>query len=206
MAAHIPTFRAALGAEFDTLVPVLRRHYDLGPGDEIVIRGRMRAWSRFPWLRLFLPFMPIPADAIDVVVHNRGVLDRDEMCYEWVRHFTYANPARTLESYTLTRPAPGPQCVLDTFNRPANIAVTLGLEVLEGGAVLRQTNAGPQFALFGARRLALPGFFHVRTVATERALDEHTVHTDVVISQRLLGRMFGYSGELKVDPAPSPQR
>lgn len=199
MAAQFPTFRAALGADFDHLAPVLRGHYDLGPGDEIVIRGRMRAWSRFPWLRLFLPFMPIPAESIDVVVRNRGVLDRGEMCYEWVRHFTYTSPARTLESYTLTRPAPGPKCVLDTFNRPANIAVTLGLEVLEDGTVLRQTNAGPQFALFGARRLALPGLFHVQTVATERALDERTIHTDVVISQRLLGRMFGYSGELTID-------
>ena len=74
MAAQLPTFRAALGAEFDHLAPVLRGHYDLGPGDEIVIRGRMRAWSRFPWLRLFLPFMPIPAESIDVVVRNRGVL------------------------------------------------------------------------------------------------------------------------------------
>jgi hypothetical protein len=39
----------------------------------------------------------------------------------------------------------------------------------------------------------------VQTVAVERALDERTIHTDVVISQRLLGRMFGYSGELTID-------
>lgn len=196
---HLPTFRAALGAQFDRLAPVLRRHYDLGPDQRTVIRGRMRAWSRFPWLRAALPFMPIPSDSIDVVVHNRGLLDRGELCYEWVRHFNYAHLGRTLESYTLTRPTSAPARVLDTFNRPANIAVTLGLEVLEGGSVLRQMNVGSQFALFGARRLALPALFHVQTTATERALDDHTVRTEVVISQRFLGPMFGYSGDLVVD-------
>ena len=190
------TFRAALGSDFDLLAPVLRRHYDLAPGEALTIRGRMRAWSRFPWLRLFLPFMPIPAESIDVTVHNRGVLDRGEVCYEWVRLFAYPN--RTLESYTLTRPAPGRACVLDTFNRPANIGVTLGLSVAEGGAVLRQENAGPQYAIFGARRLALPSFLHVGTTATERALDANTIRTEVVIRQRFVGPLFGYAGDLEV--------
>jgi len=190
-------FRVALGADFDRLAPALRRHYDLSAGAAVVVRGRMRAWSRFPWLRLFLPFMPIPAESVDVTVHNRGLLDRGESCYEWVRLFAY--PGRTLESYTLTRPAPGPARVLDTFNRRANIAVTLGLEVLDAGAVLRQFNAGPQFALFGRRRLPLPSFAHVHTVAVERALDERTVHTDVVVSHPVLGRMFGYEGTLTID-------
>jgi hypothetical protein len=193
----LPTFRAALGPAFDRLAPALRRHYDLAAGETVVVRGRMRAWSRFPWLRLFLPFMPIPAESVEVTVHNRGLLDRGELCYEWVRLFAY--PGRTLESYTLTRPAPGSARVLDTFNRRANIAVTLSLDVLDDGAALRQVNAGPQFALFGARRLPLPPFAHVHTVAVERAVDERTVHTEVTISHPLLGRMFGYEGKLIVD-------
>ncbi|MCX6018577.1 MAG: DUF4166 domain-containing protein [Chloroflexi bacterium] len=193
---ELPTFRAALGADFEQLAPVLRRHYDLAPGAALTIRGRMRAWSRFPWLRLFLPFMPIPAESVDVTVHNRGVLDHGEVCYEWVRLFSYQG--RTLESYTLTRSAPGSACVLDTFNRPANIGMTLGLSVAEGGMALQQENAGPQFAIFGARRLALPSFLHVQTTATERALDAVTIRTEVVIRQRFLGPLFGYEGELEV--------
>ena len=63
---------------------------------------------------------------------------------------------------------------------------------------LQQENAGPQFAIFGARRLALPSFLHVQTTATERALDAVTSRTEVVIRQRFLGPLFGYEGELEV--------
>lgn len=193
-----PLFRLALGPAFDTLAPALRKHYDLSPGQSVTIEGRMRAWNRYPALRLFIPFMPVPGDNLRVVVRNRGLIDRGEACYEWQRFFHY--PKRVLNTYTLTRPAPDAQhpAVLDTFNQPPNIAVALALSVLDDGAVLQQVNSGPQFALFGARRLALPGFMHVRSLAVERALDEHTVRTEVEISHPLLGAMFGYVGELTI--------
>jgi Domain of unknown function (DUF4166) len=189
-------FRQALGPAFDTLAPALRRHYDLAPGQSVSIEGRMRAWNRYPVLRLFIPFMPVPGDNLRVVVRNRGLIDRGEVCYEWQRFFHY--PKRALTTYTLTRPATGVQqpAVLDTFNQPPNIAVTLALSVLDEGSVLQQINSGPQFALFGTRKLALPGFMQVRSLAVERALDERTVRTEVEISHPLLGPMFGYVGEL----------
>ena len=189
-------FRQALGSAFDTLAPALKWHYDLPPGHAVTIEGRMRAWNRYPWLRLFIPFMPIPGEDLRVVVHNLGMLDRGEVCYEWRRLFHYPN--RLLTSYTLTRPSPGEvqPAVLDTFGQPANIAVTLALTVMDNGAVLKQTNAGVQYALFGPRKLALPRFMHVQSIATERAIDERTIRTEVAISHPLLGRMFGYSGQL----------
>lgn len=199
MAQPLSLFRMVLGERFDTLAPVLRRHYDLAPGQSVSVTGRMEAWSRYPWLRVFIPIMPKPGAAVPVTVLNSGMTDAGEVCYEWKREFDY--PGGASHSYTLTRPAaPGGagSLVLDTFNQPANIAVTLALDVLEGGALLKQRTAGPQFALVGARRLRLPGAFQIQSVALERALGEDRIFTDVTVSHSLLGPMFGYRGELTV--------
>ncbi len=199
MAQLFSLFRTALGERFDTLAPALRRHYDLAPGQSVMVSGKMEAWSRYPWLRAFIPIMPKPGAAVPVTVLNSGLLDVGEVCYEWKRQFDY--PSGLSHSYTLTRPAApgvGGSCVLDTFNQPANIAVTLALDVLEAGALLKQRTAGPQFALAGARRLRLPGPFQIQSVALERALSDDRIYTDVTVSHALLGPMFGYRGELTV--------
>lgn len=193
-------FRSALGDAFDRLAPVLQRHYDLVPGQEVLVHGPMEAWNRVAWARAFAPFTPIPGQDILVRVRNRGLIDRGEVCYEWEREFR--NPSGTTLSYTLTRPAPalpnGRPCVLDTFNRSADIAVTLALEVLDDGRALKQVTAGPQYALRGGRRIAIPGLGRITSEAVERALDERTIHTDVVVSHPAFGRLFGYTGTLVV--------
>jgi hypothetical protein len=190
-------FRAALGPAFDRLAPVLQRHYDLLPDQEIVIEGKMEAWNHYAFARVAMPFMPRPGIGIPVRVVNRGRVDNGEMCYEWRREFRYAS--NTVLSYTLTRPAPALgdlPCVLDTFNQPANLGVTLGLEVLDDGMALKQVNAGAQYAIRNSKHIALPAPFHVNTLAIERAMDDRTIHTEVVVSHAVLGRMFGYSGTL----------
>lgn len=191
-------FRLVLGEAFDRLAPVLQRHYDLAPDQEVIVQGPMRAWNRFAWAHTVAPFMPIPADQVPVYVRNRGLIDRDEVCYEWQREFRY--PSGVVLSYTLTRPTRDglPARVLDTFNRPPNIGITLALEVSPDGQALRQTTAGPQFAIRGERYTALPSLFHIRSVAVERAVDDRTIHTEVVVSHLVFGRMFGYSGMLRV--------
>lgn len=197
MRDQISPYRLALGSAFDALAPSLIRHCDLSAGQTVKIEGVMDAWSRYPVLRLLIPFMPRPAKNVRVVVTNRGVLDNGELCYETVRYFH--NPDGIAESHTLTRPhadAPGKPWVLDTFNKPPNIAVSLAIASVDGGRALRMTTGGPQYALFGARRLRLPGLANVGTVAIERALDDRTIHTEVTVTHPLLGRMFGYAGAL----------
>ncbi len=198
-------FRTTLGEAFDRLAPVLRRHYDLAPGQEVIIQGAMDAWNRFAWARSLAPFMPIPGNQVPVYVRNRGLVDRSEVCYEWHREFRYAGGV--VISYTLTRPArqvpagrgqDGSPYVLDTFNQPPNVGITLKLEVATDGQSLRQTTVGPQFLIRGERYTALPGLFHIRSTAVERAVDEHTIHTEVVVGHPVFGRMFGYSGMLRV--------
>jgi len=191
-------FRTALRSDFERLAPVLKRHYDLLPDQEVIVEGAMETWNRFPWARALAPFMPIPAQGVSVWVRNRGVVDAGEICYEWQREFRYSG--RTITSYTLTRPdrAGQPARVLDTFNRPANIGLTLALTLGDDGRALIQTTAGPQYAIRGARYLALPRFLHVYSVAEERALDEDRIYTRVSVSHPLFGRLFGYQGELRV--------
>ncbi|BCX04694.1 MAG: hypothetical protein KatS3mg053_2632 [Candidatus Roseilinea sp.] len=196
--AQSALFRLALGEAFDRLAPVLQRHYDLAPGQEVIVQGTMKAWNRFAWARVLAPFMPIPAEQVPVYVRNCGVVDRGEVCYAWHREFRY--PSGVVVSYTLTRPARDglPARVLDTFNQPPNLGITLALEVSPDGQALRQMTAGPQFLIRGERYAALPGAFHIYSIAIERAVDEHTVHTEVVVSHPVFGRIFGYNGVLRV--------
>jgi hypothetical protein len=191
-------FRTALGGDFDQLALVLQRHYDLALGQQVVVEGTMETWNRLPWARALAPFMPIPAERVSVRVLNRGVMDASELCYEWQREFRY--PTCTLTSYTLTRPdrAGQPARVLDTFNRPANIGLTLALTVRDAGQALIQTTVGPQYLIRGERYLPLPRFLHIYSLAEERALDEDRIYTEVTVSHPLFGRLFGYRGELRV--------
>jgi hypothetical protein len=194
-------FRLILGAQIDQLAPALKRHYDVAPGQQVIVSGPMDAWNRVPWLRPFIPFMPVPGKAVPVHVRSVGVMDRGEPCFAWYREFR--NPTGTALSYTLTRTPPGSHtvpCVMDTFNQPPNIGVVQRLFISDDGRTLKQVTYGPQYALFGRRTLLLPKPFHIQSIAVERALDDNTIHTDVSIRHWALGPMFGYSGALAVGP------
>jgi Domain of unknown function (DUF4166) len=198
-------FRTVLGANFDRLAPALKLHYDVAPGETVLVQGEMDCWNRFEWARPLIPFSPKNGRAVPVVVRNQTILPKvvnlreDVPCFEWHREFFY--PSGTQLSYTLTQADPRnkPGCVLDMFNQPPNIGVTLHVEVSTDGRTLTQTARGAQYAIFGSRRVALPGLFNIHTMAIERALDEVQVQTEVVISHPLFGRLFGYSGTLRVN-------
>ncbi len=194
-------FRLILGTEIDRLAPALKRHYDVALGQQVIVEGPMDAWTRVPWLRSFIPFMPLPGKAVPVHVRSVGVMDRGEPCFAWYREFR--NPTGTSLSYTLTRTPPGSHivpCVMDTFNQPPNIGVVQRLFISDDGRALKQVTFGPQYAIFGRRLFRLPAPFHIHSLAVERALDDDKIHTDVSIRHWLLGPMFGYSGTLNVGP------
>ena len=191
-------FRTALASEFHRLASVLKLHYDIAPDETVLVQGDIDCWNRFEWARLFIPFSPKNGKAVPVVVHNRTLVQDSQPCFEWRREFFY--PSGTQLSYTLTRTDPrgGPACVLDMFNQPPNIGVTLKLEVSADGRTLTQTAQGAQYAIFGSKRLVLPSLFNIHTVAIERAVDESHVFTDVTISHPIFGKLFGYGGVLEV--------
>jgi hypothetical protein len=131
--AGISPFRVALGEDFDMLAPELRRHYDLSVGQVLVIDGVMTAWNRLAFAQRLLSFMPVPGEGIPVRVEHRLVEDADGAWgLEWRRRF--AHPRRPFGSYTLTKPArrPGPY-VIDFFNKPATVGLTLRLDIEDAG-------------------------------------------------------------------------
>lgn len=192
-------FRLILGTDIDRLAPALKQHYDVEPGEEIIVQGPMDAWNRVPWLRPAIPFMPAPGNAIPVYVRSVGGLRHAQPCFEWFREFHYTSGTQV--SYTLTRTPPSSHtvpCVMDTFNQSPNIGVVQRLMISDDGTTLKQVTYGPQYAIVGTRLLPLPALLHISSVAIEHAVDEHTIHTEVTVSHWLLGRMFGYSGTLTV--------
>ncbi len=195
-------FHYVLAGQIDRLAPALRRHYDLPPGREVLVEGVMDAWNRLPWARPFAPFMPVPGRGQRVRVRNRGLLDAAGLpCYEWMREFH--TPAGLATSYTLTKPAPRTmpfRSVLDCFNQPQTIGLTLEVEIADEGQTLLMRSRGPQYLIAGSMLAPLPRLFNVETVAVERAVpgSDDRVATVVVIGHPLLGRLFGYHGVLTI--------
>ncbi len=195
-------FHYVLAGQIDRLAPALRRHYDLPPGREVLVEGVMDAWNRLPWARPFAPFMPVPGQAQHVRVRNRGVLDAaGQPCYEWMREFE--TPAGLATSYTLTKPAPFTmpfRSVLDCFNQPPTIGLTLQVDIADEGQTLLMRSRGPQYLIAGSMLAPLPRPFIVDTVAVERAVpvSDDRVATVVVICHALLGKLFGYHGILTI--------
>ena len=195
-------FRYVLAGQIDRLAPALRRHYDLPPGCEVFVEGVMDAWNRVPWARPFAPFMPVPGQGQRVRVRNRGLLDSaGQPCYEWAREFD--TPKGLATSYTLTKPTPRTmpfRAVLDCFNQPQTIGLTLAVDIADEGQTLIMRSRGPQYLIAGALLVPLPRPFTVTTVAVERAVpgSDDRVATVVVIGHALLGKLFGYHGILTI--------
>lgn len=195
-------FRYVLAGQLDRLAPLLRRHYDVPPGHEVLVEGVMDAWNRLPWARPFAQFMSVPGQDQRVRVRNRGVLDAAGLsCYEWMRKFH--TPAGLATSYTLTKPTPRTmpfRSVLDCFNQPQTIGLTLEVEVANAGQTLLMRSRGPQFLMAGATLVPLSDLFAVNSVVIERAVSgsDDRVATVVVISHPLPGKLFGYHGTLTV--------
>lgn len=198
-------FHYVLAGQIDQLAPALRRHYDLPPGREVLVEGVMDAWNRLPWARPFAPFMPVPGQGQRVRVRNRGLLDAGGLpCYEWAREFHTSAGLAT--SYTLTKPTPRTmpfRSVLDCFNQPQTIGITLEVQIADEGQTLLMRSRGPQYLILGSMFAPLPRLFTVDTVAVERAVpgSDDRVSTVVVISHPLLGKLFGYHGALTVGAA-----
>jgi hypothetical protein len=191
-------FRTALGRDFNRLAEVLQLHYDLAPGYAVRVEGEMNTWNRLGALHSLVPLSPKTGKA-HVRMLNRGLVDdHGQVCFEWRREFHFADGQQS--TYTLTKPAPhnSPHHVLDTFVQFPPMAVLLRLDVSQDGRTLTQTAAGPQYALFGGRRIRLPGVFALKVVAMEQALSEQRIYTEVTISHPLLGNLFGYAGKLDV--------
>lgn len=198
--AELSLFRSVLGRDFERLAPALRRHYDLQVGQEITVSGDMKSWTRYSWLRPFIPIMPMNSDHVPVVVRNMGVRTAlGQVGFKWLREFRF--PSRTLYSETLTQPVIGAKAdapfIRDVFAQPPT-EITLHLSVEEDGRALRQVTDGPQYALIGPLHLPLPSPLRLNSTALERALDDTHIYTEVTIGHRLLGPMFGYSGTLRV--------
>ncbi len=160
----------------------------------------MTAWNRLAFAQRLLSFMPVPGAGIPVRVEHRLIEDADGAWgLEWRRRF--AHPRRPFGSYTLTKTArrPGPY-VIDFFNQPATVGLTLRLDIEEGGRALRMTSDGPQYAVLGRRLLPLPPGARLRVDALERVLDDGGLASEIAIRHPLFGRLFGYSGVTRFVP------
>ena len=199
---ELSLYRSVLGAEFEKLTPVLQRHYDVEPGRTVILEGVMDAWNRFPMLRLAIPFLPRQQKNVPVTATLRGVRDhKGRVCLEWVREFRYVSGV--LKSTSLHQPPPRPLVVpsiLESFvqrYRP-KVGLTLMIDPSAEGNALATVSVGPQYLIGGLRMWKLPGAAHLQVDGAEHTIGGDEIYSEVTVRHPILGRVFGYSGRLKI--------
>lgn len=198
-------FRAVLGNQINHLAPALQLHYDIPLGCTVIVTGKMDMWNRFGALRLLTPFAPKNQQSVDVCVKNRTLqLKGDTLpSFEWQREFRYV--CGTQYSYTLSKATTSVSgnnatcSIMDLYNYPPSMGITLDVQVSDDGNMLTQVTTGlPQYWIQSGQFVRLPGLFNMSISAVERAVGPTTIHTEVVVSHKVWGRCFGYTGELEL--------
>ncbi len=193
-------FRSVLGAQIDSLAPVLRHHYDVMPGERTESVGELETWNRLPFLRHLIPFLPSNQKRVEVRLINIGAQDkRGRATLEWHREFKY--PDRSVRMVTINQTAPTQlacPCVLDRTVPPRGpgSAVTMMLEPSADHEALAQVAIGPQYLALAGRLFPQPWMARSKVEAVEHAIDLHNYYVDIAVSHPIFGRIFGYRGRM----------
>ena len=66
------------------------------------------------------------------------------------------------------------------------------------GRALAVVSVGPQYLIRGRFMRALPGASHLRADGAEYAISDDEFYSEITVRHPLLGRLFGYSGRLRI--------
>ncbi|KDA06035.1 hypothetical protein DC31_12405 [Microbacterium sp. CH12i] len=204
MTAAEGIFRRALGDDFDRLHPQLQRRFGVGvdAGYGCVGTGVMLELRRGPWWTLpFLAFgtmrnimFPEKGRDIPFQIDNHPYIDGyGREIVTFVRTMQVRPDRRRRFDATMIY-SPKRGRVVDYLGTHQHLAVDLDLAVTDDGA-LRLTS-GEQRFYEGPLAFRFPMLFSGIAHLTERYDDERELFIiDLVVRNRLMGRLFGYRGE-----------
>lgn len=190
-------FEQALGEQWSQLHPTVRRHYDLKPGDELLLRGEMSEVFHSLWVKPFIIFgrlfgalVPYRGNNVPVEVHN--------LCKESSNalHFrrTFFFPGRKPYPFISRMEHLADNEIVEFVRLGLGIRMTLSVKE---GALCFATNGYLWRA--GPLRLTLPDWlFFGSGVITERGVDAENVDLDFSLVHPLFGLSFRYAGRFKI--------
>jgi hypothetical protein len=194
-------FREALGDDFARLHPALQKRFDVGldTGYACVGTGVMTSIRRGPWWTV--PFLQIGrlrnilvadvGENVPFTIENYPYLDpfgRETVTF--VRHYrVHAVPARFDATMVLAEGR-----VIDYLGTHQHLAVDLDLTVEDDGSLLLRSDA--QRFYEGPIAFRFPMLLSGRAELRESYDDvSGRYRIDLTVSNRLLGFLFGYTGE-----------
>ena len=207
-------YRRAMGAEFDRLHPKIQERFGFSAEDGIASIGRgtmARIWHgpfyTYPFLLIgtFRRIM-FPERGTDVPFTIRNYAYRDPLGREtvtWIRDFATRTPRR-FDAYMVY--GEERELVVDYLGTHQHLAVDLDLSVLPNGGL--RLVSGEQRFYEGPVAFRFPMLFS--GVAEVREWFDDAIgryRIEVVVTNRLFGRLFGYSGAfdaetVRVDAVP----
>lgn len=190
-------FAQALGNEWDKVHPTVRRHYDLHPGDERLLRGEMSEVFHSLWVKPFILFgrlfgALVPYRGNNVPVEVRNYCEAGNNHLQWRRRFFF--PGRKPYPFASRMEHLAGNEIVEFVRLGLGIRMTLSVEE---GALCYTTN-GYLWRL-GPLRLTLPDwlFFGSGTI-TERGVDSEQVDLDFTLVHPLFGPSFRYAGRFRL--------
>lgn len=203
-------FRAALGADFYRLHPMMQRRFDVGlyAAEACIGRGVMTSIRRGPWWtvpflqigRLRNILVPDVGDDVPFTIENypyRDAHGRETVTF--VRTYT-TRPGRTAR-FDATMVLVGGR-VLDYLGSHQHLAVDLDLVVDDRGGLVLTSDA--QRFYEGPIAFRFPMLFSGRATLHEYWSDEdESFHVDLEVRNALFGFLFGYRGTFTCEWVPA---
>ncbi|UXN23374.1 DUF4166 domain-containing protein [Curtobacterium flaccumfaciens] len=203
-------FRAALGADFHRLHPMMQRRFDVGldAAEACIGRGVMTSIRRGPWWtvpflqigRLRNILVPDVGDDVPFTIENypyRDAHGRETVTF--VRTYT-TRPGRTAR-FDATMVLVGGR-VLDYLGSHQHLAVDLDLVVDDRGGLVLISDA--QRFYEGPIAFRFPMLFSGRATLHEYWSDEdESFHVDLEVRNALFGFLFGYRGTFTCEWVPA---
>lgn len=203
-------FRAALGADFHRLHPMMQRRFGVGldAAEACIGRGVMTSIRRGPWWtvpflqigRLRNILVPDVGDDVPFTIENypyRDAHGRETVTF--VRTYT-TRPGRTAR-FDATMVLIGGR-VLDYLGSHQHLAVDLDLVVDDRGGLVLTSDA--QRFYEGPIAFRFPMLFSGRATLHEYWSDEdESFHVDLEVRNALFGFLFGYRGTFTCEWVPA---
>lgn len=193
-----PIFRAIFGNQWDSLPPVMHKHYANRPhsNDVVTVEGVMKVglsvFARFlsPILRLSGTLVPYAGENIPITVHFRSELESSSYCFDRIFHFPDKKPY-----YFRSRMVPvGGNEVVEFM--PIGIGWHARYRY-DGNKILIE-HCGYKMEWFG-KMIRLPlEWFLGKGHAEEVAIGDNNFRMVMDIRHPLLGKIYAYSGEFTV--------
>jgi len=199
LTSSLSLFAQALGPDWPKLHPTVRRHYDLHPGDELVLLGDMSEVYHSHWVKPFILFgrvfgALVPYRGVNVPVEVRNFCEAHSNHVQFRRLFAFAG--RKPYPFNSRMEHRGGDEIVEFVRFGLGIRMRLSVD---GDALVYKT-AGylwrtPLFSI------TLPDWlFFGSGHIVERGVDSEHVEMDFVLTHPLFGTTFRYAGRFRINP------